>query len=296
MRITNSMMAKNVINNLRKNTERLVKAQEIVATEKLINRPSDDPIGMSSILSFRREISSVEQYNRNIVQGKMRIEITETTLNAIDDLIGDAKEIAVSITTIPGDTESRAIMASKVQEIHDQVLQLANSKFENNYLFAGFDSDKPAFLADGSYDGDSGDIYFKAGKDVQIKVNASGDDLFISPAPASLSVFTVLDDLKTALEAAPFVKSDVSNQISLLDSAQDQIDFVRSQMATKHERLEIFEEQLAVYKNKFEELLARRENADMARAIVEMQRQETAYEVSLASAARAFQKSLIDFL
>lgn len=297
MRITNTMMANNVISNLNKNIVKLVKAQEVVATEKVINRPSDDPIGMSNILSFRSELSAIEQYTRNIVQGKMRIEVSETALDAIDGLVRDAKEIAVTLSTVPGDSGNRAIMASSVQDIHDQVLQLANSQFEGYYLFAGTESDKPAFLADGTYDGNSGDIYLSAEKNAKIKINASGDELFtISTGPPIVNVFSVLDDLKAALEADPYIESDVFDQVTLLIDVHEQIDFVRSQMSTKFKRLEGFENQLAAYKNKFEELLSIQEDANMPKAIIDMQQQETAYEVSLATSGRIFQKSLIDFI
>ena len=294
MRITNTMMANNVISNLNKNTVKLVKAQEVVATEKVINRPSDDPIGMSNILSFRSELSAIQQYTRNIVQGKMRIEVSETALDAIDGLVRDAKEIAVSLSTVPGDSGNRAIMASSVQDIHDQVLQLANSQFEGYYLFAGTESDKPAFSADGTYDGNSGDIYLSAEKNARIKINASGDELFT--ISTGVNVFSVLDDLKDALEVDPYIESTVFDQVTLLNDVHEQIDFVRSQMSTKFKRLEGFESQLAAYKNKFEELLSIQEDANMPKAIIDMQQQETAYEVSLATSGRIFQKSVIDFI
>jgi flagellar hook-associated protein 3 FlgL len=43
-------------------------------------------------------------------------------------------------------------------------------------------------------------------------------------------------------------------------------------------------------------MLSDTEDADMAQAIVELQIQQTAYETSLATAARILQRSLMDFL
>ncbi|MCP4367542.1 MAG: flagellar hook-associated protein 3, partial [Deltaproteobacteria bacterium] len=43
MRITNKMMTDNVSANLFRQANRLLDAQEVVTTEKIINRPSDDP-------------------------------------------------------------------------------------------------------------------------------------------------------------------------------------------------------------------------------------------------------------
>ena len=93
MRVSNSQMVNIVKSDLFRNAEQLLKAEERVATRKLINRPSDDPIGMGKVLDYRKTISSIDQYNNNIVSAKSRTEFTDTLLENLHDLLGQAKQI-----------------------------------------------------------------------------------------------------------------------------------------------------------------------------------------------------------
>ena len=56
------------------------------------------------------------------------------------------------------------------------------------------------------------------------------------------------------------------------------------------------EDRYAAFKLKNEDMLEKTENVDMATAIVELQTLQTAYETSLATAARVLQPTLLDFL
>ena len=93
MRVSNKQMVNIVKSDLFRNAEQLLKAQERVATRKLINRPSDDPIGMGKVLDYRKTISSIEQYDNNITSAKNRTEFTDTLLENLHDLVDQAKRM-----------------------------------------------------------------------------------------------------------------------------------------------------------------------------------------------------------
>ena len=61
MRISNNMLASNITANLFKQNTLMYKTQEMIVSGKRINRPSDDPIGMSNIMGYRSTISSLDQ-------------------------------------------------------------------------------------------------------------------------------------------------------------------------------------------------------------------------------------------
>jgi len=91
MRVTNKMMTDTVSANLFRQAIRLLDAQEIVSSEKIINRPSDDPIGMGKVLDYRKALSSTGQYQRNVTRGKMWVEHTEVVLDEVNDLLRQAQ-------------------------------------------------------------------------------------------------------------------------------------------------------------------------------------------------------------
>lgn len=301
MRVSNRQMVNLVKSDLFRNAEQLLKAEERVATRKLINRPSDDPIGMGKILDHRKTLSAIDQYKSNITAAKSRTEFTDTLLENLYDLLGQAKQIAMEHSN-ELDPELRQGAAQQVEGIYDQVLAIANTKYDGNYLFAGHETDTQPFTKDGdynaTYNGDSGKINIIVGEDAQVRINLTGDDLFTGAAVASgTNVFDDLKALKDALEADPFVPSAVSSLTDNLEKGVNQVEGAAVKQSITYKRLETTENHWDKFKNSVVEMLSKIEDADLATAIVELQAQETAYEAALATAAKMFnKKSLVDFL
>ena len=97
MRVTNKMMTNTVTGNLFKNVKQLLKTQNVLSSGKRINRPSDDPIGMSKVLDYRKTICAIDQYDRNIAHGESWLNLTDSTLNAVGDSLIRAKELAKEV-------------------------------------------------------------------------------------------------------------------------------------------------------------------------------------------------------
>lgn len=296
MRLTNRLMADTVLNSLYKNTQQLLKLQEMVSSQKRINRPSDDPIGIRKILDYRKVLSSIDQYNTNITHGKTQIDLTESCLEAIDDLVLKARRIAVEQSA--GELENRPTAAQEVKNIYDQILQLANTKLGDTYILSGHQTDTAPFSRDADYNatyhGDDGDKRIIVGDNLDIKINVTGEDALRS----GVNVFDSLRDLINGLEDPDTTAgtAQIATQITPLSNALDQMKAVRSEAASTFIQLETTENQLANFKLNIEDMLSDTEDANMAQAIVELQIQQTAYETSLATAAKILQRSLIDFL
>jgi len=405
MRVSNKQMASIVKGDLLRNAQLLLKSRERVATQKLINRPSDDPTGMGKVLDYRKTISSIDQYSNNATTAKNRTEFTGTLMETVFDLLDQAKQIASeqSVETTP---ESRQGAAQQVEGIYDQILGIANTKYGDAYLFAGHGTDTIPFPRDevttkagstlsggesfnisssstdyyvwyniggstdpeiagrtaipvsiastdsadevatatqsaidghadfsadvsgsevtitspalngkaiqitdhnsgfsfqnATYNGDNGNVNIIVGEDAQVKINLTGDELFTGDPVAvtnGTNVFDDLKDLKDALEASPFVAPDVSILADNLMKGINQIQAAVIRQSITKSRLETTEIHWGKFRADFVNMLSKIEDADLATAIVELQTQETAYEVSLATAAKMLNKrSLIDFL
>ena len=143
MRVTNSMMSNTITRYLMRQSEGLYKVQEQIATQKKINTASDDPVGMRKVLDYRNQMATVEQYMNNVKRGTTRLEFTEITLEMVDDLLSVVREISRS--EAKGTTASRDFAARQVRNMYDQTVELANSKLGKNYMFAGHQTDTPAY-------------------------------------------------------------------------------------------------------------------------------------------------------
>ena len=148
MRVTNQLLANTLNSNLSRISEKLLKAQEQISSGKRINRPSDDPIGMGKVLDFRTTISQIDQYNRNITNGQGWLQLTDSTLSDIDNLITSAKTLAVSQATETSSAQTRADTAEEVKNIIavkeasgniDQVMKVIKYKPKDFLVISGDD-------------------------------------------------------------------------------------------------------------------------------------------------------------
>lgn len=151
MRVTNKLMADTVTGNLFKNIDQFLKTQNILSSGKRINKPSDDPIGMGKVLDYRKTICAIDQYDRNIAHGESWLDLTDSTLNAVGDSLIRAKELALSQANATANADTMKAVAEEVKNIYDHLLQLANTKLGNSYIFAGHKTDTPPFSRDDDY-------------------------------------------------------------------------------------------------------------------------------------------------
>jgi flagellar hook-associated protein 3 FlgL len=291
MRVSNQMMADNIKLNLARLSTQLVKSEEQISTGKRINRASDDPIGMERVLNYRQRLSQMDQYTTNISSAKQHIDTVDTILEGVTSLINDAKGFAAD-----SDPDQRQTYADQVGMIRDQIIQMANSKSNGQYLFGGDVSDSPPFdSTTGAYSGDHGTKDFLIGDGQQFNITVDGSEIF--QGSNTDDVFTVLESLQTELAKGDAADSDViSSHMSQLQDAIDQITAVRSENAGRYQRLEASENHYASFSLNIEDLLSSTEDVDMASAIIDYQNQQTAYESSLSVSSQIIQKSLVDFL
>ena len=290
MRVTNKMMADNITAQLMRQTEMMARTQEQIVTGKKINRASDDPSGISSVLSYRKSIASLDQYNQNISDARLNIDTVDNVLEMVSDQLNEAKQIAY-------DTEpsKRAEMAEQVAAIRDQVLQMANYQIGGRYLFAGDATQtQPYNSTTWLYNGDAGTRDTVIGENMQVNVTADGEAIFGPDHPAN--VFNILNNLEAALTAVPVVPTDITDQISNLESAVDRITTIRARNAGVYKRLEATANHYDYFKVNLQGMLSKTEDADTAEAIINFQVQQTTYESTLSTSSMILQKSLIDFL
>ena len=303
MRVTNNMMTDSLVRYLTAQNETLYERQTIIASQKRINKPSDDPIGTGKIMDYRQTLSSIEQYQTNIQTGKTRLEVTETDLDLVNDLLELTKSIAE--TEALQTAESRQLAAEEVKSLFDQVLDLTNSELNGNYLFSGYQTKTAPFSRDDTlattfdqytvtYNGDDGDARFIVAHSTEIAIDADGRPLFHNAAAGGINLFDSMRDLIVGLENDD--TAAISAQVDMIDKARDQINNIRASNAPIVYQLETTENYWQNYQNKIKDLLGREEEADITQAVVELQSIELAYESTLATTARILQPGLLDFL
>ena len=137
MRVSENMKYNALMDNMFTVQDDYNKLMEKMSSLKEINRPSDDPIGMSKVLNLRESQASVEQYSKNIESCQSWLTITESKLSSAGDLLVSAREIAIAQATATASAETRTTGAGIVEQLMEEMLSLANATYQGSYLFSG---------------------------------------------------------------------------------------------------------------------------------------------------------------
>ncbi|MDH4028865.1 MAG: flagellar hook-associated protein FlgL, partial [Nitrospirota bacterium] len=161
-----------------KNLGKLGEAQEQLGTGRKINKPSDDVVLSRMSMSYKIEISSVEQYKRNVNEGTGRLGFMENLINSARDIINRARELAVSESSDTSTVQTRDITSKEINNLYGELLSIGNSKLRNKYLFSGHLTNIQPFDASGNYQGDINDIEVYINQSIKSRINIPGSDAF----------------------------------------------------------------------------------------------------------------------
>ena len=127
----------NSIYNLQQGRAKLDKLQEKVALGANINRPSDDPIGSSMLLSVGDQLKAGEHYASNINKANTFMQVTSTALQGMADTMQLAKQLIANIPGNSTDATELSNTLSQLTTLKSQIMDMGNTQMGNQYVFGG---------------------------------------------------------------------------------------------------------------------------------------------------------------
>lgn len=142
MRITNGMMINNTINNISLNKYNVDKLATQQATEKNIQKPSDDPIIAIRALRFRSQLAEIDQYlTKNIPDAESWLDLTEGALTGVSEMLSSMQAYLGQGANDPLDTSDRDAVIKTLKNYREQIYQNANADFGGRRIFSGYKTD-----------------------------------------------------------------------------------------------------------------------------------------------------------
>ncbi|MCL2259802.1 MAG: hypothetical protein FWC15_00440 [Fibromonadales bacterium] len=130
---------------LQRNANNQLKLQEQIASEKMINRPSDNPIGFANAMNYRNILSSLSQQKINMDDGEIYMTILEATHQSINNIFTRCQELAVQASNDTQNHQNRLFTNMEVRQLLEQMVSEAQSKHKDNYIFSGKWANMPPY-------------------------------------------------------------------------------------------------------------------------------------------------------
>jgi len=144
-RVTSNMMKNDLIYNIHNHLQSMDEMHNQLSTGKKVRVPHEDVVSATHSMIYRSRINQIQQYIKNIDEGKERLTITDSSLQSVNDILKRFKELAVQGANGIYTDADRAKIAVEVDELTKQLVQIANTKYKGESVFGGHRTDISPF-------------------------------------------------------------------------------------------------------------------------------------------------------
>ena len=292
MRITQRAVTLTSLDGLNKNLAALAKLQEQLTSGKLINAPSDSPVGTNRSMQTRADQEATAQYARNIADARSWLDSTDSALQQMLDVTRRVRNLAVQGANdgAMSDTSRRAL-ATETLQLRESLIGLANTSVAGRPLFGGIAPGKIAYDPAGNFVGIAGtDVERRVSATETVRIDVTGPEVF---GAAGADLFEVVHRIATALVDDP---GGLGAHMDALDGLMNSMTSALADVGSRAGRIER-EGQINMDEGlRLDMRLAQVEDIDLPYTIMNLQMQQTSYESALAATAKAITPTLMDYL
>lgn len=332
MRVTENTNFGAVRESIRRSKERMENLQGQTATLKKLNTPSDDPVGASKVLEVRTDKVNNEQFVSNGKLAEAFLNNSDHALDQLVEIVNRAKEIAINQSSAASSTdESRLGVAEEISQLFQQAVAVANTKIGDRYLFGGYKTQTPPVGVNGAYKGDEGQMMVEIAKGIYLSMNVPGIEAFnthpevVTPpqpeehstemanrklasfdapgdsarlsdqaGPENVNVFDEIQNLRIGLLTGDL--DSIRSTLDRFDQIHGQLVATRAKIGSRLQGLESTGQAMERHNITNAQLTSALEDADMAKVVSDLAKEETVFRSALASSQKLIQPTLMEFL
>lgn len=264
-----------------------------LASGRMIERWSDDPELAVQADRLLSEDRALEAYADAASNAKAWLSTQDGALQTAVSIFHRIRELAISAGNALGD-DAREGIAVELEGIREELVGIANTKFNGRAVFGGFGNDAVADSAGTIvFVGDTGVVQRRIDHDRTIDVNVNGEEAF--GFTAGDDVFGIVDDLAANVRAGN-IASVSTTDLSRVDVAADRLTEALGRVGARGNQVSRAEESGLQRRDEIRAYRSSIVDADLAETALELTIAETAYESVLAATARLQIPSLVDYL
>jgi flagellar hook-associated protein 3 FlgL len=300
MRVTQSMLTNNSMRNLSSSYARMGQLQDQLATGKKITKPSDDPVVAMKGMFYRSNLTSIEQYKRNLSELYLWMDNSEAGIDQANQGLQRVRELTLQGMNGTLSEEDKKAVAVEIEQIKKDLVGVAETKVAGRYIFHGTDIGNSPIKNGNPADGSApqvadnltsaviGSYNVEVSQGVSLKANVNPGNVF------SQKLFDTVHNIQKALESGDTDALDT--ELGNLDDVMETLSAERSELGARYNRLEMIDDRLGQQEVVANRILSDNEDADIERVITDLKTQESVHRAALGVGARIIQPTLMDFL
>ncbi|MGK0580954.1 flagellar hook-associated protein FlgL [Proteus mirabilis] len=224
MRLSSNQIYTQRVDNITSSQSRWMTEGNKISSGRRVEKPSDDPMAASQAVMVKQSEARNQQYatargfakNSMSLQMSLSSQMVNITTKIQETLVAAGNDGALS-------DEDRASLAEQLSGLKDQLVGIGNTKDGvGRYVFAGFQTDKPPFVADKmgkiTYQGGDKQITQKVDSNIEMVSNFTGIETLQSSGGKGTEpdIFNALDEAISALRE-PLVGKPQADRDAALD-------------------------------------------------------------------------------
>ncbi len=175
--LTPSVMNGEMISNLNSEETSIAQLQEQLSTGNVVNQPSDNPALAANIMQINSALSRATSYSNNASDGLGWLQTGNSTMNEIVSTLQSVRQdvLSVSSASLAGSQAGLQALADQVNQAQQTLLNLANTSYNGQAIFAGTGNVTTAFDANGNYVGGGSAPTRTVAPGTSVSVSVTGD-------------------------------------------------------------------------------------------------------------------------
>jgi flagellar hook-associated protein 3 FlgL len=217
---------------------------------------ADDPVAVAQSTLLGSSIAQDDTFVQTASSETSRLQVTDSTLGDVVTQVTSAISAAVAGNNGTLNASDLVGVAKSLSGIRDQVLSLANTSYQGQYLFGGSQGSAPPFTlntltnpATANYNGDNNVQFVESPNGQKIQVNLPGSSVFGAAGTGVLGALNQLISDFSGGAATTTITADtsalttalgqLSSQRSTLDSSLSRLQSTSTYVQTEESQLKV---------------------------------------------------------
>ncbi len=298
IRITTQMTSNLMLTNMNKNLSNIYNTYEQITSGKKFTSIGENPIDGTKIMKYNKQLDQLDDWSKNIETAKDELNQSYDTLGLIQENMQRINELAIQAANSYNSQDSMQAIRDEVEQRTRAIAQLANTKYQDKYIFSGSNTDTIPYSLDDdlnvTYSGTSQDGNWERNieisEGVTMPLNINGQEIF---GDENGGIFATLKQLNDALADPDMDIQAISDCITPVQNGIKDITSAQAVISSRVQRLDATSSINDNVSLGLTEMKSNLQDTDLAEAATQLMMYQTALQASLQAGATIMQQATL---